>query len=194
MSECIFLDRYYNQLWFTLRLVACFLWCTLKQFFVRKASLCTRASSHFRISEKHQVTRCSKLLISWRNRRFPQKALAGSRTSDLPGKVPSVLTTRLPHLSTNFTKIYWFYSYWLNYEIALKFAEILAISLLSILHIILFHFLNVFGDGLKNIISAPPWNWPWMELLDNFESQNCLNFGHCIKSFWRESNLQTSNA
>ena len=31
---------------------------------MRKPSLCTRASSHFRISEKLQVTRCSKLLIS----------------------------------------------------------------------------------------------------------------------------------
>ena len=35
----------------------------------------------------------------------------------------------------------------------MKFAEIVAIGLLSILHIILFHFVNVLGDGPKNIVA-----------------------------------------
>ena len=51
-------------------------WCK-NQKSKTQPSLCTRASSHFRISEKLQVTRCSKLLISWNIQLFLQKAPPG---------------------------------------------------------------------------------------------------------------------
>ena len=109
-----------------------------------------------------------KLQISWNNHVFPQNAIARTRTSDLPGEVPSTLTTTLPHLGIKINQnLLILYFIMKTPENGWDMIRFIANALLSPIHIIKILLQSIRGAVTPNIglcgalVRALLENWPY---------------------------------